>query len=478
MSVTVSPASTIYSASLPSEKAAAEALCPVALLTLFAGAVLWLLAASLLGLRDSLNFHNPALFAGESYLSYGRVHAARDAALLYGFGVPAALGLGLWLLCRLGRTTLAGPAVVFLGAIFWNIAVTLGVAAILCGGSTGFEGFEMPVWCAPILFLAYLMIGLCALLTFHQREPRPLYPSQWFVVGSLFWFPWIFSTAALLLLYVPARGVLQATTAWWYAQNFDTVFLGFAGLASAFYFIPKILGRPLHSHYQAALAFWTIALFGSWGGMTEGAPLPSWIVSLGVVGTVLTAVPILTVATNFYQTVHRDLNTLDADPTLRFTYVGLIFWIIAGAQHIVGALPGVSSITGFTWFGAAQKELFHFGFFALTVFGALYYIVPRLLGLNQGAWRPKLLTWHFVLTFLGVLISYISLLVAGIGQGILLADSGNSFADVMRRTMLPVRCSMLGELLVVVGTILFLLNFAGVLAAACRQCRAERKARA
>jgi len=455
-----------------------ETACPVAMLTLFAGAVLWLLVASLLGLRNSLNFHAPGLFAGEGYLSYGRVHGAQSAALLYGFGVPSALGLGLWLLCRLGRASLAGPSIVFIGAIFWNIAVTLGVAAILCGGGTGYECFEMPAWCAPMLLVAYLLIGLCALLTFHQREPGPLYPSQWFVVGSLFWFPWIFSTASLLLLYVPARGVLQASTAWWYAQNFDMVFLGFAGLASAFYFIPKLLGRPLHSHYQAALAFWTLALFGSWGGLPDGAPLPSWITSLSVVGAVLTAVPILTVAANFYQTVRADLNTLDADPTLRFTYVGLLFWFIAGAQHILGALPSVSAITDLTWFGAAQKELFHYGFFALTVFGALYYIVPRLLGLDQGAWCPKLLQGHFFLTLLGVLISYLALLVAGIGQGILLANAGNAFADVVRRTMLPVRFSMLGDLLVVVGTVLFLLNFAGVLAAAWRQCRAERKRRA
>jgi cytochrome c oxidase cbb3-type subunit 1 len=475
MSVTVSPAPTTSPASPPAHTAGAEASCPVGLLTLFAGAVLWLLVASLLGLRNSLNFHAPGLLAGHGYLSYGRVHAASNAALLYGFGVPSALGLGLWLLCRLGRASLAGPAVVFIGAIFWNIAVTLGVAAILCGGSTGFDGFELPAWCAPILFVAYLMIGLCALLTFHRREPGHLYPSQWFVVGSLFWFPWIFSTAALVLLYGPSRGVLQASTAWWYGHNFDTVFLGLAGLASAFYFIPKLLGRPLHSHYQAALAFWTIALFGSWGGIPDGAPLPSWIISLGVVGTVLTAVPVLTVATNFYQTVREDLDALDADPTLRFTYVGLIFWIIAGAQQIVGALPSVSSITDFTWFGAAQKELFHYGFFALTVFGALYYIVPRLLGLEAGVWRPTLLKGHFFLTVFGVLLSYLSLLVAGIGQGILLADSGNAFADVMRRTMLPVRVSMMGDLLVATGTILFLLNLAGVLAAACRQCRAERK---
>jgi cytochrome c oxidase cbb3-type subunit I len=478
MSAMVFPAPKPSPATPPAQKAGAEASCPVGMLALFAGATVWLLVAALMGLRDSFNFHAPALLSGHGWFSYGRVHAAGNAALLYGFGVPSVLGLGLWLLCRLGRATLAGPGLVAIGAVLWHSAVALGVAAILCGQATGIEYFPMPLWCACLLMAAYLMMGVCALLTFHQREAGRLYPSQWFVVGSLFWFPWIFSTAALVLLYRPERGVLQASTAWWYAQNFDSIFLGFAGLASAFYFIPKLLNRPLHSHYQAALVFWTLALFGSWGGLPDGAPLPSWIISLGVAGTALTALPILSVAANFCQTAHKDLNRLDADPTLRFTYVGLIFWIIAGAQHIVGVVPSVSSLTDFTWFDAAQKEMFHYGFFAMTVFGALYHIVPQLLGLENSAWCPKLLKWHFRLTFIGVMLSYLSLLVAGLGQGILLADAGNSFVDVMRRTMLPVRVSMMGDWLVVFGILLFLLNFAGVLAKSCRQCCAEQKERA
>jgi cytochrome c oxidase cbb3-type subunit I len=349
------------------------------------------------------------------------------------------------------------------------------VAAILCGRGTGFDSFEMPGWCARILLLSYLMIALCALLTFHQRQPGRLYPTQWFVVGSLFWFPWVFSTALLVLIVMPERGVLQAVTAWWCAHNFDTVFLGFAGLASAFYFIPKLIGRPLHSHYQAALAFWTLALFGSFGGIPNGAPVPAWIPSLAVVGTVLTALPILAVAANFHQTAHQDLRALDADPTLRFTCVGLLFWLIAGAQQIVGAWPNVSVITDLTWFGAAQKELFHYGFFLLTVFGALYYIVPRLVGLERSAWCPKLLKIHFAFALLGVLISYASLLVAGLEQGILLANADNSFPVVMQRTMFPLRMSTLGDLLVMGGTVVFLLNLVGVLNQARLQCCAARK---
>jgi cytochrome c oxidase cbb3-type subunit 1 len=445
------------------------------LLPLFFGAILWLVAATLLGLLDSLKFHDPLLLAGTPYLSYGRVHAAQNAALLYGFGVPAAAGLGLWLLGRLGRTTLAGPVMVLLGAVFWNVAVTAGIAAILCGAGTGFDGFEMPLWCAPGLFAAYLLWGLSAFLTFDQRQEGPLYPSQWFVVGAFFWFPWVFSTAVLLLLAAPARGVLQASIAWWAAHNLETVFLGMAGLAAAHYFIPKLLGRPLHSYYLAALAFWTLALFGSCGGIPNGAPLPSWIISLSDVGTVLTLVPILAVATNLFLTAREDLKALDANPTLRFTYVGVVFWIIAGAQHIAGCLPNISSITDFTWFGAAERELFRFGFFALVVFGALYHIVPRLMGLEEGAWRPQLLKTHFYLTFVGVLISALGLMAAGVGQGVLLAGNRDSFVDVMRRTMMPLRTGTLGDLLVAAGTIVFLVNFAQVAAAGCRHCRAQAK---
>jgi cytochrome c oxidase cbb3-type subunit 1 len=140
-------------------------------------------------------------------------------------------------------------------------------------------------------------------------------------------------------------------------------------------------------------------------------------------------------------------------------------------------LPTVSAITDFTWFGVAQKELFHYGFFAMTFFGALYYIVPRLLGLGSSAWSPKLIKLHFFFMFFGVLWSYLALLVAGIGQGILLANAGNSFVDVMRRTMMPSRNDALGALFVLAGIIVFLFNFAGVLYQSFRQCCAARKER-
>src|SRR5207244_3485955 len=139
---------------------------------------------------------------------------------------------------------------------FWNLGVTLGMLGIFAGGSTGFEWLEMPRYASPILFGAYVLIGFCALTVFYTRRERSLYVSQWYLLAALFWFPWIYSAAQLLLVFFPVRGVLQASVNWWYINNLSQIWFGFVGLAAIFYFLPKLTGRPLYSVYLAMLAFW------------------------------------------------------------------------------------------------------------------------------------------------------------------------------------------------------------------------------
>src|SRR5712675_1411931 len=76
--------------------------CRIPLLVLFGGAAFWLVISSIFGLISSLHFHGPSLFADTAWLTYGRVRPAANNALLYGFAIPAGLGVCLWLLARLG----------------------------------------------------------------------------------------------------------------------------------------------------------------------------------------------------------------------------------------------------------------------------------------------------------------------------------------------------------------------------------------
>jgi cytochrome c oxidase cbb3-type subunit 1 len=472
MSVIASSTQTLANPALNRTGAGIEPSCRLPLLYLFGSGAGWLFIGLCFAFIASLKFHNPNFLTQHACFTYGRVHASQLDCVLYGFGVPSALGVSLWLLCRLGRTTLVGPGVILIGTAVWNFAVTVGVLGVLAGDASGFESFEMPRYVSWMLLTGYALIGICALLTFHQRQPGALYPAQWFVVGAIFWFPWIFTTATALLLGAPARGVLQAVIAWWYAHNFNTVFLGFAGLGSILYFVPKLLGRPLHSYYVAALGFWTLALFGSCGGIPAGAPVPAWITSLSAAGTILSALPVLAIAFNFIQTVRHDFDAMDANLPVRFAYVAFTFWLIAMAQQIVGVIPGVSDLTNYTWFGVAQWELFHYGFFAMAMFGAMYYIVPRLLDhVDLPEWAPGLAKAHFWLTFFGVLISYIALVVGGVGQGYLLNEPRYSFTQVVAATLTALRVETLGDVLIILGTLCFLLNFALMLSRHCgRYC--------
>ena len=54
----------------------------------------------------SIKFHSAQFLADSPWLAYGRVRAAYQNALLYGFCLPAGLGVGAWLFARLGE----GPA--------------------------------------------------------------------------------------------------------------------------------------------------------------------------------------------------------------------------------------------------------------------------------------------------------------------------------------------------------------------------------
>jgi len=460
--------STVAPANPPVSPAETDASCRVPVLVLFACAAVWLVTASVFALIASLKFHMPQLLADCPWFTYGRLQPMQMNALIYGFAAQAALGATLWMIARLGRTRLVQPGYIVVGALLWNLGVKIGIFGIQIGGSTGFEWLEMPGYATPILFLGYAIIGVCGLLTFHKRSEPTLYVSQWFLLAALFWFPWIYSTASLLLVFFPVRGVLEASINWWYIGSLSGIWFGFIGLATLFYFLPKLTGRPLYSSPLALLAFWTLALFGGWGGIHHGAPLPAWIPSLSTVFTGLTLIPLLAIAINWRRTLAGASANWKASLPLRFVLFGAAAYLMAGALSIVDSLPQVSQTTHFTFFTTARTQLLLYGFFAMTMFGAIYYLVPLL---TQCEWpSAKWANGHFTLAALGIALYVTSLALGGVFQGRALNDPNKSFLDALHVGLLFFRVSTLGDLLMLVGNCLLALNLAVWLVQCCRAC--------
>ena len=334
--------------------------------------------------------------------------------------------------------------------------------AILYWEITVYEWLEKPRYSSDLLFISYLLIGLGAMVTLQQRRSeRPFYISQWFLLAALFWFPWIYSTSNLLLNAMPVRGALQAVIDWWYAHNLINVWLGFVGLAAIFYFIPKITKRPLYSHYLGIFIFWTLIIFGSWGGIPTGSPLPAWMSALSTMAAVLTIIPILAVAINVRRTIAGERSAAGQSTPLKFVLFGAAAYVVAGLAGAVASLDRVSEVVNFTWFVPAQLQLFVFGFFAMTMFGAIYYIVPRLIGTE---FASKSINAHYWFAMLGILLYAVPLGIGGVREGIVLNTKTVTFLDAVGSILPFLRASTTGDLFMAVGSLIFLLNLVGILA--------------
>jgi cytochrome c oxidase cbb3-type subunit 1 len=435
---------------------AIDASCRVPLLALFGGAALWLVVGLALSLAAIMTFHKPDMFADCPILTYGHAQAAANDALLYGFCIPAGLGVMLWIFARLSQAELVLPLVPVVAANIWHLGVFVGVVAILIGDSTGFAWLEFPRGGSVLLFAAFLLIAISAIATFGARQNRELYPSHWFLLAALFWFPWIYSTANLFLItHHPVRGVAQAAIDYWFANNLVFVWLALVGVGTAFYFLPKLAGRPLQSRYLALFAFWTLILFGTWCGIPQGAPLPAWMPAASAIASSLLIVPLIAIAVIACKTVCGASVTCKGGP---FCYVkfGTAAFVLSGLMLIASACPQISRVTEFTWFGPAQVQWQILGFFAIVICGAIYDLLPRVMGF--GLPFPKFVRIQHWLFMIGILLWAGSLAVGGVEQGMKLANPQTPFADSTNAALMFLRVGTTGLLFILLGSLLFAAN--------------------
>jgi cytochrome c oxidase cbb3-type subunit 1 len=404
------------------ERAAIDLSARGPVLFLFAAAVFWLLVGTWLGFVSSLQSHNPDIFSGIFWYDFGRTWPAYVNVMFWGWAGNAGLGVCVWLLSRLCRREVSTPKLILVGSFFWNVALLFGVLAILGGGNTGVEGLEFPPAVAFLLFISYLFIAVWAFVTFFKRKPGVTYVSQWYLLAALLCLPWSYGTAQVLLFCQPVQGVMQAIVSNWFFQNLMGLGLVPIGLASAYYFIPKVLGRPVYSYYLAAFGFWSLLVFSGWTGTSKliGGPVPMWISTVGSVANMLLLVPVIVVAINHHMTMKGHFNLLVTSPTLRFTVAGAMSYTAYSILSALASIRWVDEVTHFSFFHTGLLQLGIYAFFTMTMFGAMYYIVPRLAGCE---WRSAFyIKVHFWGAFYGVVLMIIMLLLGGIIQGATLSS--------------------------------------------------------
>jgi cytochrome c oxidase cbb3-type subunit I len=397
----------------------------IPVLFFFGSGVFWLVVASAFYLLSCWQIHTPSAWwalPGVAWLSFGRVYPAFLNCYIYGWATCAGIGTGIWLLSRLSGVSLRRPLFPVLAGIVWNIGMISGLLSLLAGATTGRQLLEFPSYSAFILFLGLAMVSLWAMTIIGNRQRGTVSISEWYLLGAFLWFAWMYATANLVLEIAPAPGVAQAAINWWYVGSLVQLWLTPVALATAYYMIPVIIGRPIYSYKLALLGFWGLALFGGWTGLTHviGGPFPAWIMTASIVAKVLLIIPVFAVAANFHLTMKGHFGALRDLLALRFIVAGTVVYTAFSLAGSLISTRSIAQFTQFTFVTVMQNQLGLFGFYSMILFGALYYIVPRLL--NRQWLFPKLVEAHFWLVVVGFVLLVFNLAIGGLIQGFGLED--------------------------------------------------------
>ena len=344
-------------------------------------------------------------------------------ALVYGWGMQAAFAVIVWLMARLSRKECTASGVILTAGHVWNLGVTLGIIGILSGNGTGMPWMEFPAFAWPVLLISYFAIVVWSFIQFRVRPEGHVYISQWYLLAAMIWFPWIYITANTLLFCLPGHPVMAAGINAWFKSGMIFLFFTPVALGTAYYLAPKVTGRPVFSYSLAKLGFWSLAVIAPWAGMQKlaGAPIPYFMPYVGAAATVLLFVPAVAAALNTLRTMLSSGDAMAASPSLRFTTAGMVGLLVLAFAAVVLNLPNSTlPMTQFSLSGYGFEILALYGFFSFVMFGATYFIVPRV---TQREWLSRrLIKMHFLFSVYGVIFVAVIALFGGFLQGLAQED--------------------------------------------------------
>jgi cytochrome c oxidase cbb3-type subunit 1 len=419
-------------------------------------AVFWLVLGSLAGLTSSIKLHEPDLLTHQAWLTFGRLRTVHLQAVLYGWITNAALGMILWLLPRLLRTPLQGAVWTMLGGALINTGIAAGIGAIAAGWTAGMEYLEIPWQIGIFIAAGFALIILPVLFTQVNRKTEHLYVTVWYSVAGLLWITLLFVVAKMPGVHT---GVQQATMNWWYGHNVLGLWFTPVSVGAIYYFLPKIIGRPVSSYNLSILGFWTLAFFyGQVGGHhLIGGPVPGWLITLSIVQSMMMVIPVIAFTINMGGTLWGRMHLARHSPTLRFMMFGGLMYLASSLQGSMEALRSVNQVAHFTHYTVGHAHLGAYGFVSMVLFGAIYFMMPRVL--NWEWPYPKLITVHFWLAAVGIAIYFVALTIGGWLQGLAMLDPARAFMESVTLTIPYLQWRSIGGTLMVASHLVFVGHF-------------------
>ncbi|MBJ6372361.1 cytochrome-c oxidase, cbb3-type subunit I [Sedimentitalea arenosa] len=382
----------------------------------------------------------------QGYANFGRLRPLHTSAVIFAFGGNALIATSFFVVQRTSAARLWGGNLAWF--VFWGYQLFIVLAATgYLLGATQSKEYAEPEWHVDlwltIVWVAYLAVFLGTLI--KRKEPH-IYVANWFYLSFIV-------TVAMLHvvnnLSIPVSfwgsrsiqvfsGVQDAMTQWWYGHNAVGFFLTAGFLGMMYYFVPKQAERPVFSYKLSIIHFWALIFIYIWAGPhhLHYTALPDWASTLGMVFSIVLWMPSWGGMINGLMTLSGAWDKLRTDPVIRMMVISIGFYGMSTFEGPMMSIRAVNSLSHYTDWTIGHVHSGALGWNGMITFGALYYLVP-VLWKRERLYSLTLVSWHFWLATIGIVLYAASMWVTGIMEGLMWREVDangflvNSFADTV-----------------------------------------------
>jgi len=306
--------------------------------------------------------------------------------------------------------------------------------------------------------------------TLLRRRERHMYVALWFYIATivtvamLHVFNSLAIPAAAFKSYPIYAGVQDAFMQWWYGHNAVAFFLTTPFLGLMYYFLPKAANRPVFSYRLSIIHFWSLVFIYIWAGPhhLHYTALPAWASTLGMLFSLMLWMPSWGGGINGLLTLRGAWQKVTDDPILKFFVVGITFYMMSTFEGPMLSIKSVNALSHYTDWTIAHVHAGALGWVGFMTFGMIYWLLPRLY--QAELWSKKLMSAHFWIGTIGILLYVIPIYAAGITQGLnwfALNEEGQlsyAFIETINALMPHYWFRVIGGSLYIAGAVMMAVN--------------------
>ncbi len=391
--------------------------------------IFWGLLSSLVWFVSGLLLSRPALFANvndafQPLLTFARFDAVRANLAIFAIGGNAVFAGVYYSVQRLCKASLWSTSLAILHFVSWQ-AVMFGLVASQWLGLVQGRSLSGGPW--PIdVAIAILWIGFFGInfaMTVAKRQERHLYVSLWFYLSSIVAVGFLQIANCLVmptgwLQSLPLlAGVEDAWLANWTKHGLVAFLLTMPFVGMSYYYLPKAIERPLYSYKWSIVHFWSMLILLLCASSKELhlTTIPEWASTLGMLCGAMLWLPSWAGLVNVlavFAMAKGAWGKLRQDASSKFLIAGLLVFGFTSLESSILSIKSVHAMVHYTDWEVAHWDAFMLGWIGFTVFGTIYWLMPRLVHCNLKRWSQL----HFVLAVAGLLFTVLPEYASGFVQ--------------------------------------------------------------